>query len=90
MCIRDSYVTLIDHGKVVLKEDMVNLQDAYFEVFTSKEELAKLPKESIVHVIQQHDEVQALCHVQEECQLTGYRYQRADLETIMYYCCEKK
>lgn len=84
------YVTLIDHGKIVLKEDMVNLQDGYYEVFCSLQELTKLPKESIVHMKKQQDEVQVLCHVQEESQLTGYRYQRADLETIMYYCCEKK
>lgn len=84
------YVTLIDQGHVVLKDDMVNLQDAYFEVFATKEELTKLPKDVMIHVRKQHDEYQALCHVQNEQQLEGYHYQRADLETIMYYCCEKK
>lgn len=84
------YVTLIDHGNIVLKDDMVHLQDGYYEVFASKEELTKLPKDIIIHVRKQSDEYQALCHVLDECQLEGYRYQRADLETIMYYCCEKK
>ena len=69
---------------------MVHLQDGYYEVFVSKEELTKLPKEIIIHVRKLGDEYQALCHVLDECQLEGYHYQRADLETIMYYCCEQK
>lgn len=42
---------------------MVHLQDGYYEVFVSKEELTKLPKEIIIHVRKLGDEYQALCHV---------------------------
>lgn len=84
------YVTLIDDGEVVLQEEMVHLQDGYYEVTGTREEIDQLDPSLIKRKRYHHAECKALCHVDHIEQLKQLRYQRADLETIMYYCCERK
>lgn len=84
------YVTLIDEGEVVLQEEMVRLQAGYYEVTGSKEEFDQL-KPSMIKKMKRHgQDYKALCQVDDTAELRQLRYQRADLETLMYYYCERK
>ena len=82
-------IVLIDRGEIILHDDMVQLQEGYFEVFGTKEEITQL-KGSVCRSMKRGNEIQALCHVQEERELAHLQHRHADLETIMYYLCERR
>lgn len=84
------YITLIDHGEVVLSQDKESLLEQFCIVKGTKELLTRLPSECFISIrsypegfegmTDQADKVKALCKATDNMIL-----QRANLEDIMYY-----
>jgi ABC-2 type transport system ATP-binding protein len=89
------YITLVDHGEVILAKDKETLMEEYCIVKGSKELLSRIPEDKFIAVRRYPEGFEGMTADQKG--ITAYctpsdnvMFQRADLEDILYYYSKRR